>query len=42
LYKQNQNEKAIEAMNEAIALQQKHGYPIKQYDADLAAIKKSP
>jgi hypothetical protein len=39
LYKQNHNEKAIEAMNEAITLQQKRGYPTKRYDADLDAIK---
>jgi hypothetical protein len=39
LYKQNQNDKAVDAINEAIALQQKRGYPTKRYDAVLDAIK---
>jgi hypothetical protein len=39
LYKQGLNEKSIEAINEAIALQQKHGYPTKRYEADVEAIK---
>ena len=39
LYKQNKNDKAIEVMNEAIALQQKKGFPTTTYDADLDAIR---
>jgi hypothetical protein len=39
LYKQGKNEKAIEAMNEAIALHQKNGFPTDIYDATLDAIK---
>jgi hypothetical protein len=39
LYKQNQNQKAIEVMSEAIALQQKRGFPTKDYDAALEKMK---
>lgn len=40
LYKQKQAAKAIEIMSEAIALQQKNGYPTKDYDQVLEAMKK--
>ncbi len=39
LYKQNQNIKAIEVISEAIALQQKLGYPTTEYDSILLKIK---
>lgn len=39
LYKQNQSEKAIEIMNEAISLQQKRGLPTKEYETVLGKMK---
>jgi hypothetical protein len=39
LYKQNQKEQAIEMMNEAIDLQQKHGLSTKQFDTSLEKMK---
>ncbi|MGZ3880552.1 MAG: thioredoxin family protein [Flavisolibacter sp.] len=39
LYKQRKDEKAIEVLNEAIALQQKRGYPTKLYESELDAIR---
>ncbi len=39
LYKQGQNEKAIKAISEAIALQQKLGFPTKEYDSVLEKMK---
>jgi hypothetical protein len=39
LYKQNKNGKAIEIMSEAIALQQKRGFPTKEYETSLEKMK---
>jgi len=39
LYKQNQKEQAIDIMNEAITLQQKHGLPTKEFDISLEKMK---
>jgi hypothetical protein len=39
LYKENKTEIAIHVMQEAIALQQKQGYPTKEYEAVLEAMK---
>lgn len=39
LYKENKSEKAIQIMQEAIALQQKQGYPAKEYEAVLEAMR---
>jgi hypothetical protein len=39
LYKENKTEKALEIINEAIALQRKQGYPTKDYEAVLEAMK---
>jgi len=39
LYKQNQKEKAIEIMSEAISLQQQRGFPTKEFDLSLEQMK---
>jgi len=39
LYKQNQKEQAVDIMNEAITLQQKHGLPTKEFDISLEKMK---
>ena len=39
LYKQNKTTKAIEIISEAIALQQKRGYPTVDYDIVLGKMK---
>ena len=39
LYKQNKTARAIEIISEAIALQQKRGYPTKDYDIVLGKMK---
>jgi hypothetical protein len=39
LYKQNKNVKAIEIMYEAVALQQKRGFPSKEYETSLEKMK---
>ena len=39
LYKQNQATKAIKTMSEAISLQQKRGYPTREYDTALEKMK---
>jgi len=40
LYRQNQNEKAIEIIKEAISLQQKRGLPTKEYEMVLEKMKR--
>jgi Flp pilus assembly protein TadD len=39
LYKQNKNAKAIEMMSEAVTLQQKRGFPTKEYETSLEKMR---